>query len=155
MSLHLPRCRRCGQPILADARCCPHCAVPRPSRTPRRMAFAAVAAGLVVLALGQLALTPSPDAHTRTAPAPVAAASDPIPVMAPWPKGNRVGPAGLLACDHVEQVGDPRGSGPGCGRIPPGTAVNEVARGSYRGTALACLTSGDTGPCRWVRAPAP
>ena len=32
MAGHLLRCKRCRQPILGDARCCPHCAVDRPAR---------------------------------------------------------------------------------------------------------------------------
>lgn len=33
MGVRLLRCKRCRQPIIRDARCCPHCAVSRPARS--------------------------------------------------------------------------------------------------------------------------
>lgn len=55
----LTRCRRCRQPILHDARCCPHCAVARPSRKRRRtLVLAGLLALAAALALGSLASGP-------------------------------------------------------------------------------------------------
>ncbi|AWN42976.1 hypothetical protein [Methylobacterium durans] len=59
----LTRCRRCRQPILTDARCCPHCAVANPSR--RRRRGRALLLGLLAIAAGlagyRYAAGPSPD----------------------------------------------------------------------------------------------
>ena len=53
MAGHLLRCKRCNQPILSNARCCPHCAVVRPARKRKirnallgALAVAAAALGL-------------------------------------------------------------------------------------------------------------
>ena len=53
MASHLLRCRTCRQPLLSDARCCPHCAVAKPARRRRirtallgMLAIAAAAFGL-------------------------------------------------------------------------------------------------------------
>ncbi|MGV7034481.1 hypothetical protein [Methylobacterium symbioticum] len=48
---YLTRCGTCRQPILSDARCCPHCAVAKPARG-RKVRNALLAA----LALGAAAL---------------------------------------------------------------------------------------------------
>lgn len=50
MTSHLRRCRRCGQALLDDARCCPHCAIPRPIR--RRLVYGLAAGAAAVAVLG-------------------------------------------------------------------------------------------------------
>lgn len=50
MTSHLRRCRRCGQTLLDDARCCPHCAIPRPIR--RRLLYCLFVGAAALAALG-------------------------------------------------------------------------------------------------------
>ena len=49
----LQTCKRCKQALLSDARCCPHCAVPRPTsrRKTRNVLFGLLAIAAVALAL--------------------------------------------------------------------------------------------------------
>lgn len=54
MARFLLRCRRCRQPILSDARCCPHCAVARPvaaGRWPPAILLGGLALVIALLAL--------------------------------------------------------------------------------------------------------
>lgn len=59
MAGYLTRCRRCRQPILSDARCCPHCAVakPRRGRRARNALLAALAIAAATLGAYQLSLS--------------------------------------------------------------------------------------------------
>lgn len=50
MTSYLRRCRRCGQALLDDARCCPHCAIPRPIR--RRLVYSLTVGTAALAVLG-------------------------------------------------------------------------------------------------------
>ncbi|MER2268226.1 hypothetical protein [Methylobacterium oxalidis] len=82
----LTRCRRCRQPILHDARCCPHCAVARPSR--RRRRARTLLAGLLAAAAGFAGyLYAAPPRVAREAPPPASSAANVTTIPKTVPSG--------------------------------------------------------------------
>ncbi|GJD58458.1 hypothetical protein [Methylobacterium dankookense] len=66
---YLTRCGTCRQPILSDARCCPHCAVAKPARgrKVRNALLAALALGAAVLGAYSIRVS-VPDLFARAPP---------------------------------------------------------------------------------------
>lgn len=52
MASRLWRCRRCRQAVLSDARCCPHCAIPRPAARSLVRGLVLSAAAVAVIGSG-------------------------------------------------------------------------------------------------------
>lgn len=73
MAGSLTRCGKCSQPILSDARCCPHCAVAKPAggRRFQQILLAVLAAAVILLSLHRFGV-PLPSFSSRLSPTKVA-----------------------------------------------------------------------------------
>ncbi len=141
MASTLLRCRACRQPVLDDARCCPHCAVAAPVAPQAALFWFATTALAAVLAAFVAGQVVSPGAKVSSAP------SAP---PAEWPAGDRVAAGGLRACERIEDI---RRAPSACLLLPAGTRVREVAQASYSADSLACLSAEGRDACLWVALP--